>query len=40
MEKNEYENETVRRALAGDHEAGREALLLCQIGLDSSAPSS
>jgi hypothetical protein len=33
MEKNEYENETVRRALAGDHEAGREALVLCLIGL-------
>ena len=27
------EKETISRALAGDHEAGREALLRCQIGL-------
>ena len=26
----EYEQETIRRALEGDHEAGREALLLCR----------
>lgn len=30
----EYEAETVRRALEGDHEAGREALRLCRAGLD------
>ncbi len=26
----EYEQETIRRALEGDYEAGREALLLCR----------
>lgn len=30
----EYENETIRLALAGDAEAGREALLLCRGQLD------
>lgn len=29
----EYENETIRLALAGDAEAGREALLLCRTQL-------
>ena len=27
---NDYEQETIRRALEGEHEAGREALLLCR----------
>ena len=30
----EYENETIRLALAGDAEAGREALLLCRNQLE------
>ena len=29
----EYEQETIRLALEGDHEAGREALMLCRIQL-------
>ena len=29
----EYEQETIRRALEGDHEAGREALVLCRTQL-------
>lgn len=33
----EYEQETIDRALAGDHEAGIEALRLCRSGLDSGA---
>lgn len=33
----EYEQETMDRALAGDHEAGIEALRLCRSGLDSGA---
>ncbi len=37
----EFEKETIDRALAGDHEAGLEALRLCRSGLDAgrlSAP--
>jgi hypothetical protein len=34
MSEDEYEAETIRRALAGDHDAGREALRLCRAGLD------
>lgn len=30
MTNDDYEQETIRRALAGEHEAGREALLLCR----------
>lgn len=33
MEQNEYENETIRSALAGEWEDGIEALKLCRIGL-------
>jgi hypothetical protein len=33
----EYEAETIRRALAGDADAGREALNLCRAGLDAMA---
>jgi hypothetical protein len=33
----EYEAMTIQRALAGDHEAGREALRLCRAGLDHDA---
>ena len=35
MTPDEFEAETVARALEGDHEAGREALRLCRAGLDS-----
>lgn len=33
----EYEQETISRALAGDHEAGIEALKLCRSGLYAGA---
>ena len=33
MTHDEYETETIKRALEGDHEAGREALRLCWTGL-------
>lgn len=34
LAESEYEAATIRRALDGDHEAGREALRLCRSGLD------
>lgn len=34
MEADKYEAETIKRALKGEHEAGREALRLCRDGLD------
>lgn len=34
MTDDEFEAEVLRRALEGDHEAGREALRLCRAGLD------
>ena len=34
MTDDEYKAETIRLALEGDHEAGREALQLCRAGLD------
>lgn len=33
MDTAEYESETIQRALSGDAEAGREALMLCRTGL-------
>ena len=34
MTGDDFEAEVIRRALDGDHEAGREALRLCRAGLD------
>ncbi len=36
MTDSEYREETIARALAGDAEAGREALKLCVFGLDAN----